>query len=329
MQQRRDEILAKKAKLAELKRQRELRQKEFTQSRQSIGEPSELATPTPARPDNRRELDSLISSLVGDNRPGSATPKDSGAASPSVRASRPSSVLSSVIPNLEQSENAPSDGRRISTTSVATQTLTTVPASTNYEFTPAPTTEVLTYSKGIQTSEPWSPQRRHNTADGFSDSDDVFSSPSKSRSPRTSRKLSRRDREREEELRQQLRREIEEELKAIKDPSSDGHDSQAAQQNFPARALSDDEVKAVTSSEDFLDFVEKSSKVIERALDQEYDVLADYALEGRDGAEDDDEDEGYGSSRSKKSRRIREVAQFWDERWSRKRMISDIGFSPK
>lgn len=38
MQQRRDEILAKKAKLAELKRQRELRQKEFTQSRQSIGE---------------------------------------------------------------------------------------------------------------------------------------------------------------------------------------------------------------------------------------------------------------------------------------------------
>lgn len=38
MQQRRDEILAKKAKLAELKRQRELRQKEFTQNRQSIGE---------------------------------------------------------------------------------------------------------------------------------------------------------------------------------------------------------------------------------------------------------------------------------------------------
>lgn len=38
MQQRKDEILAKKAKLAELKRQRELRQKEFSQNRQSIGE---------------------------------------------------------------------------------------------------------------------------------------------------------------------------------------------------------------------------------------------------------------------------------------------------
>ena len=126
-----------------------------------------------------------------------------------------------------------------------------------------------------------------------------------------------------------MRREIEEELKAIKDTSSDGPVSQAAQQNFPARALTDEEVNAVTSSEDFLDFVEKSSKVIERALDQEYDVLADYALDGLEGPDDDDEDEGYGSSRSKKSRRIREVAQFWDERWSRKRMISDIAFSPK
>jgi dynein intermediate chain len=39
MQQRKDEILAKKAKLAELKRQRELRQKEFTQ-RGQVGEGS-------------------------------------------------------------------------------------------------------------------------------------------------------------------------------------------------------------------------------------------------------------------------------------------------
>jgi hypothetical protein len=37
-----DEILAKKAKLAELKRQRELRQKEFSQSRQSIGDASDV-----------------------------------------------------------------------------------------------------------------------------------------------------------------------------------------------------------------------------------------------------------------------------------------------
>lgn len=37
VQSRKDEILAKRAKLAELKRQRELRQKEYTSSRQSLG----------------------------------------------------------------------------------------------------------------------------------------------------------------------------------------------------------------------------------------------------------------------------------------------------
>jgi dynein intermediate chain len=41
IQQRKDEILAKRAKLAELKKQRELRQKEFT-SRSSIGDASEV-----------------------------------------------------------------------------------------------------------------------------------------------------------------------------------------------------------------------------------------------------------------------------------------------
>jgi dynein intermediate chain, cytosolic len=41
MQQRRDEILAKKAKLAELKRQRELRSKEIF-TRQSVGSSSDV-----------------------------------------------------------------------------------------------------------------------------------------------------------------------------------------------------------------------------------------------------------------------------------------------
>lgn len=42
MQQRKAEILAKRAKLAELKRQRELRQHEFTQSRATSGDASEV-----------------------------------------------------------------------------------------------------------------------------------------------------------------------------------------------------------------------------------------------------------------------------------------------
>ena len=42
VQQRKAEILAKRAKLAELKKQRELRQKEFSQNRASVGDASEV-----------------------------------------------------------------------------------------------------------------------------------------------------------------------------------------------------------------------------------------------------------------------------------------------
>ena len=45
MQQRKNEILAKRAKLAELKKQRELRQKEFTNNRNSVGDASEVTRP--------------------------------------------------------------------------------------------------------------------------------------------------------------------------------------------------------------------------------------------------------------------------------------------
>ena len=45
MQQRRDEILAKKAKLEELKRQRALRAREASTNRGSVGSNSDVNTP--------------------------------------------------------------------------------------------------------------------------------------------------------------------------------------------------------------------------------------------------------------------------------------------
>ena len=138
--------------------------------------------------------------------------------------------------------------------------------------------------------------------------------------------MSRREREREEDIRQQLRKEIEDELKVALHPSTNAaaEAEQASAQKFPARALTDEELNAVTSSDDFLGFVERSTKVIERALQDEYDLLDDYA---HGALEPDDEDERYGTRG--KGRRVKEVAQYWDERWSKKRMISDLGYSPK
>lgn len=212
-------------------------------------------------------------------------------------------------------------------TSAATQTLSTIPVSTNYEFTPALKIETLSYSVGIQTTEPWSSQRRDRSTNGFSDSDydDVLHTVI--RTPKGTKRLSRREREREDELRQHLRQEIEDELRAAKE-SLPNNTSTEDVQSLPVRALNAEEENAVISSEDFLDFVERSSKVIEKAFDQEYDILTDYALDGLNGL-DEEEDEGYGSFRVKKGKEIKEIAQFYDERWSKKRMISDVNFSAK
>ena len=205
------------------------------------------------------------------------------------------------------------------------QTLSTAPLATVFDIPPSPVKETFTYSKGVQTTEPWTSNHGRQSPE-FSDSENERST-SEIRTPRASKRLSRRGRERDEELRENIRKEIEEELKTLRDPVPDGPlNLPYTSQNFPSRTLTNEELNAVTSSDEFMDFIERSSKVIERALDQEYDILADYALGGANGV--DNEEAGFGS-RGKGRRNVREIIQFYDERWSKKRMISALNFSPK
>ncbi|KAF2754142.1 cytoplasmic dynein-like protein 1 intermediate chain 2 [Pseudovirgaria hyperparasitica] len=326
MEQRKAEIEAKRARLAELKRQRENRQKELSASRQSIGGTEDLIQPTPSRAGSRKELDTLISSLVGESRPGSTGP-----GSPAGRGSRPTSVVSAGQFSSDQHEpSSPPSTHNAAAQSQISPTkpppnLTFAPLTTVYEITTDPQPERITYSKGVQTSDSWSPARRRESQTGS----DGEQSPSRMKSPRSSKRLSRRERESyEEEIRQNLKKEIEEELKALQlSEAESGLQNESSTSKFPARALTDDELVAVNASDEFQDFVEKSTKVIERALDEQYDLLADYSLGGPQAADEDDDEPG--ATRGKKGRRVREIAQFWDERWSKKRVISDLSFSPK
>lgn len=205
------------------------------------------------------------------------------------------------------------------------QTLSIAPLATVFEYNakdvdpPKREKEVITYSKGVQASIDWSPPRGGGGSDSERDE-------SPTRSPRASNR--RRQKERDEEIRAQLRKEIEEEIRAAQKAAEAGEVQADSKENYPFKTLTNEELAAVENSDDFIDFVEKSTKVLERALDQQldYDILADYA---HGGLNVDEEDEGYGSSGGKKGRRIKEVAQFWDERWSKKRMVSDLGFSTK
>ncbi|KAG9241747.1 cytoplasmic dynein-like protein 1 intermediate chain 2 [Calycina marina] len=320
VQARRDEILEKKAKLAAIKAARENRRKDLLGgSELSKSNPSQVISPSPGKSEaERQKFDDYLNSLVGEgSRPGSTGPGTAG--SPAGKGSHPGSVLSD--------GHSDSPGRNIQISqavSTSTQVLSTVPLSVLYEIPPSPVKEVFSYSKAVQTTEDWGTQTSRPQALSDSDYDErdvkMTSTPNK--------RLSRRAREREEELRGKIRKEIEVELKAAQDMNADGPLSPNAQSavtsNFPARALTAEELDAVTSSEDFMDFVERSSKVIERALDQEYDILADYAQNSANGVDDDDDKLG-----TTKSTKVKEVAQFYDDRWSKKRIISAIDFCPK
>lgn len=284
----------------------------------------QLISPVPGRANDRREIESLINSLVGESRPGSTA--TGGAASPAARGSRPNSVLSAGEISNETSEFAASQAAQTTAFSGPTQplTLTTAPLTTVYECPPSPVKEVFSYSKGVQTTGDWDLPNRPRNQSITSDLDDL---PGTTTTP--SKRLSRRERDREEELRQKIREEVEEELKAAKEFLTDGvvKPGSLAATNYPVRDLTTEELEAVTHSEEFVDFLEKSTKVIERAFDQEtYDILTDYALQGQEN-EDEDHEGGHYSGRG--AHRVKEVAQFFDDRWSKKRMISGIDFSPK
>ncbi|CAH0016184.1 hypothetical protein V2G26_014318 [Clonostachys chloroleuca] len=319
MEQRREEIRAKAARLAELKRARALRGS--SESRPSIGgDLSDIRVGGASRADERRKIDSFIDSLLGESRPGSTAP---GTASPGgfQRSSRPNSILSAGELSNETSESVPQPPATPSAP-VPPPNLTTAALTTVFECPPSPVKEVFSYSKGVQTTEAWTEPARPRAQSTTFDVDDIPGTPF---SP--SKRPSRRERDREEELRQKIREELEEELKAAKEYIADGVVPAATSTNYPSRDLTNEELEAVIHSDDFVDFLDRSTKVIERAFNQEtYDILTDYALQGQE-VEDEDEETGNTGGRGK--HRVKEVCQFFDDRWSKKRMISGIDFSPK
>jgi len=77
--------------------------------------------------------------------------------------------------------------------------------------------------------------------------------------------------------------------------------------------------EAVASSQDFLSFLDRSSRIVERALyiSSEYDIDRDY---------------GFSDAAADKSSSKREVTQqikLFDERWSKHRSVTDVSWSPQ
>jgi dynein intermediate chain len=83
------------------------------------------------------------------------------------------------------------------------------------------------------------------------------------------------------------------------------------------RDLSEEERAGIFATPDFLEFIEQSSKFVQRALNDTYDYLSDYTRGLESGA---DESEG---------RKVKRVCAFSDERYTKNRSITDVDWSPK
>ncbi|KAG0340071.1 hypothetical protein BG004_006569 [Podila humilis] len=121
----------------------------------------------------------------------------------------------------------------------------------------------------------------------------------------------------EQELREKIREElVKEEQLRLEILEAERLEAEAATPQ-EAPELTDEERKAILQSADFVEFMEHSSKILERAMSEKYDFMKDYTLGLDDAAEDVN------------GNRVRLVCSFHDDRWSKNRSVTDVGWSSK
>ncbi|KAF8492500.1 dynein intermediate chain [Gautieria morchelliformis] len=282
---RRAELEAKRARLAELKKAREDRQKaaaENIRRRESEAGPSSA----------RRDVDALINELINNKNgdsPGERTPSSS----PGTPATR-GGILGPGSGRLSRASNA-SDQPSLTTTLIhpngdhsQLQQERFVPdlIDVQQELFELPRKERVIYNKEVQTTEV--------ATDPIVIPADNVVQQRISREQLEAETAAARDKELEAET-VQLEKEIEEEI----------------------RELTEEERASIFIAPEFIDFLEQSSKIVQRALSDGYDYIRDYTI-GADTGTDDSE-----------GKRVKRVCAFWDERWCKNRSITDVDWSPK
>ncbi|KAK9472751.1 WD40-repeat-containing domain protein, partial [Dipodascopsis tothii] len=152
----------------------------------------------------------------------------------------------------------------------------TTATATLFDLQPSRRTEKITYDKEVQTTEPWTGDEPATAVES----------------------------ETLDELRARLRRELEAELRPAEPDSDSPSDDERPQTPAPAELTG------------FLDFLDKSSKVLERALDEDYNILTDYQLVT------DNEDADTGRS-------LKQRLQFYSEAACGRRSITSLDWSAK
>ncbi|CAO3625999.1 unnamed protein product [Cunninghamella echinulata] len=282
MDRRKEELEKKRQKLAELRRAREER-KAILESQSSQTQSTSSTYTSSSSGIDRRAIDDLVARVLGE-RPSTSSNATFD------RGSDTGSEFSSSRPTFGVYASSPStpvstDPRLSIGSQLAAQTPTYIAELTETQAFVAdiPPLEHVVYSKEIQTSE------------------GSFDVPQLS----------------EEEIRQQILDEIE--LKEKQKQAQLEEERKRAEQEKADeyQDLTEDERKLILAAPEFLDFVDNSSKVVERALNEKYDFMKDYTL-----GVDIESDENSG-------KRVKFVCEFWDDKWAKNRSVTDVDWSSK
>ncbi|KAH9176034.1 WD40 repeat-like protein [Lactarius sanguifluus] len=274
----RDEIEAKRAKLQELRQARLARQRQDSERRAA----------TPVRSPTQTDVNALLSSILGPDdmlspRSPDLTPASSVPGTPSLgHPDLPGPASLRVSGRVSRISSAGSDRANFGATLVQSATENVIDRPMTPRFTPdlidvqqelfeLPQRERVTYNKEIQTAD-------IDPDPGTTSNEDIREHVLREREPTVDPERALEKLEEESAI---LDREIEEEV----------------------RDLTEEEKFSILAAPEFLDFVEQSSKIVQRALNDNYDHIRDYTS-GTETSGDDSE-----------GKRVKRVCSFWDERY--------------
>ncbi|KAI9477426.1 WD40-repeat-containing domain protein [Coemansia mojavensis] len=289
MERRREELEKKRAKLAELRRQREERNRASMQEREQQGAVSTLQRCRGKI--NTQDINDLVNSLVGERARSPLS--QAGAATVSSREipvlGRDRSILSATSAGTKVSSPEPAAAATAVQVASplgppAARTVPEFKAQSMVIFDFAPQ-EKIVYSKEVQT---------------------VDIEPEQSMLA-----------EEEVERRVQQIREKEERARAAREEERARREAEAQAREAETRRLTEEQRESILQSGDFAAFLERRALVVERALDEDYDIMADYTREAA------------GETTEAGTARLALAQAFHDDRVSRNRAVMDVAWSTR
>ncbi|KAJ2659929.1 hypothetical protein IWW48_003224 [Coemansia sp. RSA 1200] len=299
MDHRREELEKKRAKLAELRRQREERKRTAMQVREQQQQQQQQQTSTGSRIDSQ-DINDLVNSLVGERArsptsqlsTASGTPGISGEVSGVGRDRSISSATSigtqigSPVPRAA----TPMSGANTAAAAVAAAVVEF--RSTEMTIFDFPPREKIVYNKEVQTAESGDATKG------------VAVVP-------------------EEEIERRVRemRDKDEKRRAAREEEERARRAAEAAKEKETKRLTEEQRAGILENGDFATFVDQKSRIMERALDEEFDFMVDYTLAAGANA-------GAGVDGSS-GERLELAHAFHDDKVTRNRSVMDVAWSSR